>query len=62
MEVITAIMVSWTMFVVGAILYTKNFEKKETKLAETVRSRHYGWEILYTTTTRSKKYVKSIHR
>ena len=26
MEVITAIMVSWTMFVVGAILYTKNFE------------------------------------
>jgi hypothetical protein len=34
MEIITTIMVSWTMFVIGAIIYTKNFEKKETKLAK----------------------------
>ncbi len=35
-------MVSWTMFVIGAIIYTKNFEKKETKLAKRTHSRHYG--------------------
>jgi ABC-type uncharacterized transport system permease subunit len=42
MEIITTIMVSWTMFVIGAIIYTKNFEKKETKLAKRTHSRHYG--------------------
>ena len=62
MEVIVTVMVSWSMFVVGAILYTRNFEKKETRLAKRTHIRHYGWEILFTTKTRSKKYVKSIHR
>jgi ABC-type uncharacterized transport system permease subunit len=41
-EVLTTIMVSWTMFVVGAIIYTKNFEKKETKLAKSTHRKHYG--------------------
>ena len=42
MEVVVTVMVSWSMFVVGAILYTRNFEKKETRLAKRTHSRHYG--------------------
>jgi Na+-driven multidrug efflux pump len=42
MEVIATIIASWITFVVGAIIYTKKYEKPTTKLAETVRSRHYG--------------------
>jgi len=42
MEVVVTVMVSWSMFVVGAILYTRNFEKKETRLAERTHRKHYG--------------------
>lgn len=42
MEVVVTIMVSWSMFVVCAILYTRNFERKETRLASRAHRRHYG--------------------
>jgi len=42
MEIIVTIMVSWSMFVIGAVIYTKNFEKKETRLAKRTHIRHYG--------------------
>jgi uncharacterized membrane protein YiaA len=42
MEVVVTVMVSWSMFVVGAVIYTRNFEKKETRLAKRTHKIHYG--------------------
>jgi hypothetical protein len=42
MDVVVTVMVSWSMFVVGAIIYTRNFEKRETKLAKRAHKRNYN--------------------
>jgi hypothetical protein len=42
MEIVITVMVSWSMFVVGAIIVTRNFECKETKLAKRTHNKHYG--------------------
>jgi ABC-type uncharacterized transport system permease subunit len=42
MEVVTTIMVSWGVFVISAIIVTRNFEKKETRLAMRTHRKHYG--------------------
>jgi hypothetical protein len=41
-EVVVTVMVSWSIFVVGAIIYTRKYEKKETKLAKRTHKNHYG--------------------
>jgi len=42
MEIAVTVMVSWSIFVVGAIIVTRNFEKKETRLARRTHKKHYG--------------------